>query len=116
MGSTAISMTTPREQALLDAFERGLGELATQFVEQIELDIALRWDSGESRQIGQISIPIKMRFQMRSLGMHIGHSGDVTRRALARKVSKRLSEKKGREVKVSCNWRYCLKAKVSDEQ
>jgi hypothetical protein len=110
MGGTATSMTTPREQALFDAFERGLGKFATQFVEELERDIELRWNAGESRQVGEVSIPIKTRFQLRSLGMRIGYSGDVTRRALARKVSKILSEKMGCEMKVSCNWLYSLEA------
>lgn len=101
---------TLNERFSLEAFYKAINIFAEELATELENDAALRWDAGGNAATGEYSIPLKQRLALRKAGNKVGFKASITRYKLAEQLSKYLSVKTGREVTVSCNWRYKLRA------
>ncbi len=110
MGGTATSMMTLNEHFRFEAFYKAINAFAEELATELENDAAIRWDAGGNATIGEYTMPLKQRLALRKTGDKVGFKAIMTRYKLAEQLSKCLSVKTGREVTVSCNWRYKLRA------
>ncbi len=108
MSGTATSMMTLNEHFRFEAFHKTINEFVEELATELENDAAIRWDAGGSATIGEYSIPLKQRLALRKAGNKVGFKTFITRYKLAEQLGEYLSVKTGREVTVSCNWRYKL--------